>query len=1197
MMKRRMKKLSILLAAALVLTSVPVSSFGAEILTTSESENSVNDSNDGNGALDAEDNEAPAEENSGSDGAPAEENSDSNEAPAEDRGNLNGSAPAEEPALNENTGEESAPTEEAAPSEVSPEGESAPTEGENAPAQGSEGKQGTGENTEGQESSQNPENSENTGDTETVSPDTPEETASEYTGEIEWEDEVKTEDPESVKKKDGEEEDEESEETEEEPGFNYVFTPGNIDMNMDFSDETVGYVTSATQERMDGEEGGDGASLSSLASLESSYYDSYNNYVTTPKNQGATAWCWAYAAASMAETSMIKNGIMTKDELEAKPVNPGHIVESTYNSKRYDYYGETWNKKTDATDFVPGDLTYDNSSGKAVKSWKSWDYTGYEFNISTETNSKNWQEGDLRFAKGNLINTVFNFERWAGPSTEGVINFEGNVDAVDAQLENAVWVPNNDIDSIKAMIRDYGSAGIQMKISDNSAGENPDTVVKRDNPAGSPQVTDCFKYTPVYTGYSTNHTAVLVAWDDSIDRSNFAIAGNIPDGNGGFLVKSSFAGDDRYGNGYFWISYEDAAFKLYNGKYKYAVAFDFTDSKTSDFTYGYDGTNHFASFSTKKIYGIFRSSHSGETASGKVEMLKSIGVGLQDAGKYKLSIYSSFDPTAAQGSQILNEFLVETMTVQFNYPGYHTIELDEPILFYKNDVVSVCFEKYDSTNFEILVDGFDTDTDHGGWDTKKNKNYTDYGSGTDVLYEDAGDGQRIVYNSYTHGARDNSECYYITGADTSTPVSGNKVPVPGSTSDYMRIVPRLRLYTSNVKVPSNVDQTMLDIKLEKYIWTYTGNKVNPWPEVMIDFDKTEEGPVTDRGGRSYSKGIVMYSVKAKKSKDTITVESEYHYKLTYANNKEAGIAAAIVRGTGDIFSGEISMPFKIEKDQIRIEKCKILGLEPQDYKKVQSGKTLNSTYEGIKDNIIVKYYVPETKHYVNLQEGVDYKIGSIEGNNAMGKKLTVMITGIGSFKNTVKKPFKIRKENKEKPISDSTVAVNLRYTENGQTNIWEEGSIPDVDYTGKKILMEVESVYDSETGRYLEAGRDYNPKITYKASKSAGMASITLKALKGSGYSGSITRYFMINPMHITTDATVKFTKSYTYTGDPIKAKPTVKLYGKKMSQKDLCVVYINNTGSSSGEATATGIVFGRGRYTGYVGYGTFTIKPASSST
>ena len=41
-MKRSLKKLSIILAAALVLTSLPVSSFGAEIQTT-ESENSVSE--------------------------------------------------------------------------------------------------------------------------------------------------------------------------------------------------------------------------------------------------------------------------------------------------------------------------------------------------------------------------------------------------------------------------------------------------------------------------------------------------------------------------------------------------------------------------------------------------------------------------------------------------------------------------------------------------------------------------------------------------------------------------------------------------------------------------------------------------------------------------------------------------------------------------------------------------------------------------------------------------------------------------------------------------------------------------------------------------------------------------------------------------------------------------------------------------
>ncbi len=1019
--------------------------------------------------------------------------------------------------------------------------------------------------------------------------------ANETALDVKWEDETKTdsdkEDKEKEEDKDDEEEDSEDEDSEEEdvepeesdPEDDYGFIPGNIDMNMDFSKETVRYISSATQERIYGNTEDGEASLNSLDALEESYYGSYENYVTEPKNQGKTAWCWAYAAASLAETSMIKNGILTKEDLESKPVSPKHIVQTTYNPNRYDYYGETWEKASEAADFDA------DTVGRAR------DFTGYM--ISTDTNSEplSIDSTDLIYARGNLMSTVFNFERLAGPSREEVINFEGNTDIIDAQLRDAIWVPNNDIDSIKAMIRDYGSVGIQMDIG-------PNTVSYRES-ADQKDITHYFKYTPTFTGYTTNHTAVLVAWDNSIDRNLFTVSGNTPASNGAFLVKNSYAGNTALGDGYFWISYEDAAFKLYNGKYKYAVAFDFAPSKTNDFTYGYDGTNHFGSYYTKKVYGIFKSNHSGETASGKVEMLKSIGVGLQDAGKYQLTIYSGYDPSASKGNQYLTQFEVETKTVEFNYPGYHIIELDYPILFYKNDVISVSFEKYDSTNFNFLVDGYgvaNPGSKEGGWNNKNSKGYfTD----SDIKYEkvvtkdEDGNSHYIVYNAFTHGDRENVESYFATAGDSSNIVSGNKVPTSGQTTSYIRITPRMRLYTSNITVPKNIDQTMLDIKLKKYIWTHTGNNVCPWPEVMVDFNMTEGGRPKDRGGRYYDNGIVMYNQK-KETINKVSTTTEYHYKLSYANNKEAGLAAVIVRGTGDIFSGEISTPFKIEKDQIRIEKCKILGLEPQDLKTIAPGKTLNNTYADVKNNMVIKYYVSETKHYVTLREGVDYKLGSIEGTNEYGKKLSVMVTGIGTFRNTIKPTFKIRKENKEKPLSDTSVVVKYRI--NGEDKVWDGRSLPEFDYSGAKVEIADVSLYEKDADgneTKLEPDVHYKSKFKYKGNKSAGMASITIKAVKGGGFTGSITRYFMIDPMHVTTDATVKFNKTYRYTGNPIKAKPTVKLYGKKMAQKDICVIYFNNTGSSSGEATATGIVFGRGRYTGYVGYSTFTIKSSSSTT
>ncbi|MCR4590192.1 MAG: hypothetical protein K5668_05175, partial [Lachnospiraceae bacterium] len=227
----------------------------------------------------------------------------------------------------------------------------------------------------------------------------------------------------------------------------------------------------------------------------------------------------------------------------------------------------------------------------------------------------------------------------------------------------------------------------------------------------------------------------------------------------------------------------------------------------------------------------------------------------------------------------------------------------------------------------------------------------------------------------------------------------------------------------------------------------------------------------------------------------------------------------------------------------------------------------------------------------------DYTIGSIEGENKAGKKLTVMVTGIGSFKNSVKPKFKLRKAKDKKPLSDATVSVNLTLTVDGKERHWAEGELPEIPYTGSKIKPQIEGIYDAETGKKLEPGIDYNAKIKYKNNKQAGMASIIIKAQRGGFYSGKITRYFLITPMHVTTDAKVKFKSSYRYTGNPVKPIPTVTYFGKKLKKSDIYVQYKNNTGSSTGSATSQGIVFGKGRYDGYIGYGNFTIKSSGTSS
>ncbi len=1012
------------------------------------------------------------------------------------------------------------------------------------------------------------------------------------------------------------------EETEEEPQY----YGGNIDMFMDFESDTVEEISEASDARLASLASSGEAGLSSLESEKSQYYVPYEKYIGNISNNmegisensaNDNRLCWAYTAAALADINLVKKGYKGKDE----HVDPIQIAQATYNKYRYDSYGETWKMTSETPYFDEDKLTEESGSHTN----RYWDHTGFiksTSNIRSSSDNKYHDDDyelidvtkteELKTASGNLLFATFNFERWASPylvggdsnsdgndsidssDDDGHLNFEADTSGVGAQLQNAYWVPSTDIEAIKAMIVDHGAVGIQM----NRKANGPNKTKLSGLVSGNEHIhrTDehrsWYQFIPIYNGYRTDHTVALVGWDDSVGKDcfkkwNIGDRKNIePSRTGAFLALSPTVKgckDKDYTYDYFWISYDDAAFKAYNSKYRYAVAYDFAENDTSDYSYGYDGSNYFNSFSTKKVYGIFKSGHSGKTGSGNVEVLKSIGVGVQDAGRYRLTIYSGYDPT---GKRYLNQYEVLTQQIELSYPGYHTVELDEPILFYKNDTISVCFEKVDSTDFHMLVDGF--------YDPKRD-NYTSKStSGERVKGCSIASENGVLFSSFTNGTRVGAESFFmsVSGNNNGSVVQGSVIPYSGSSSKYMGITPRMRLYTSDIKVPKNIDQTMLDVKLKKYIWTHTGKAITPMPEVLVDFSMTQDGIPHDRGHREYPEALVMYNKIG---------DVESHYNYVGVNNKDTGIAAVIVRGKGDIFSGEISVPFKIVKDQLNISKCKIEGLEPQEYKEGE-GKALTSIYGDIKNNMIVKYYVSETKHYVTLTEGIDYTVGSIEGNNTKGKKLTVMVTGIGTFKNTVKPKFKVQKAKDKKPISDRTISVNLKFEDGGRTVSWNEeehlGELPELNYTGKKLKPEIVSIYDAGTGKLLEPGIDYKAKIKYKKNKTAGMAKIIIKAAKGGPYSGKVTRYFLIKPMHVTTDAVVKFPKSsYKYTGKPIKAIPKVTLYGKRLKKGDIYVDYTNNTGSSSGTATAQGVVFGKGRYTGYMGYGNFSIGPGSSTT
>ncbi|MCR5526084.1 MAG: hypothetical protein K6F39_01710 [Lachnospiraceae bacterium] len=364
---------------------------------------------------------------------------------------------------------------------------------------------------------------------------------------------------------------------------------------------------------------------------------------------------------------------------------------------------------------------------------------------------------------------------------------------------------------------------------------------------------------------------------------------------------------------------------------------------------------------------------------------------------------------------------------------------------------------------------------------------------------------------------------------------------------------------------TNAQVSGVTVSLDEPVYMKTGSAIKPTPHVTVS-------------GTTVSAGT---------------------YTVSYHNNTKVGTAAVVVKGAnkGDVkWTGTYSASFKIVKKKISLssKEIKVLGVEDRQY--TQSGN-----YK--QDNVKVYYINPESGDYTELREGVDYT-KTITGTSAANKKkMKVVITPASSstiFKG--KKTIKFRTYDKKKVLTDpDNITVSVSYNNKSLANY--EAVDPVFKNSTSLALTKIKpsvTLTDSD-GNKLTEGTDY--KVTYKANKNPGIASIVVK-LKKSGkqtYYGKLIRYFTIEPIEITSSmVTYCQTKSssYTYTGDEIipSMKVKVKINGKVRTltqDTDYYVACINNVKKRSASATnpPTAYVFGMGKYQGYIGSDTFRIK------
>ncbi|MBR1507051.1 MAG: hypothetical protein IJ619_03535 [Eubacterium sp.] len=431
----------------------------------------------------------------------------------------------------------------------------------------------------------------------------------------------------------------------------------------------------ATPGDADGNEDGDD---SLVPGDEESLENSYNYYdmrttgnITSVKNQGGYNTCWAFGATGMAETSMLKQGFVSKNASGTTP---------------------------DYSEFQLAYFTYHSSATKDPLGNLEGDY-----NMVGSSNRDFLENG------GSPLVSQFTLASWVGLVDESLAPYSSAraTAVLDPSLEytrNAVHmkdsrlVENVNRDYVKDLILTYGAAITGIKFDTSYFAR------------------DGVSY--VYPNQTMpGHAVLLIGWDDSYSRNNFSYT---PEGDGAWLVKNSWG---KGNHDYFWISYYDPTLlRKYNslsGKRSMntSSAFRFEPAGDYDFNYQYDGGYGNQTYNLtngNSIANIFKIS--GDMA----ERLSAVSFALADDNvDYSIQLYRN--PKAAYGGSELDPVsgtpvLARPVTGRTDYAGIYTVKLGSSPVFYEGETVSIVITLSDSDSGDskttIYLDGHYSDSSY-----------------------------------------------------------------------------------------------------------------------------------------------------------------------------------------------------------------------------------------------------------------------------------------------------------------------------------------------------------------------------------------------------------------------------------------------------------------------------------------------------
>lgn len=413
------------------------------------------------------------------------------------------------------------------------------------------------------------------------------------------------------------------------------------------------------------------SSIRTRSALPEKYDLREHNLATPVRDQSPWGSCWSFGALAGAESNALSQGVSNPDYSEL------HLAWFTYQNQ---VSGNQSGEGVSLTENY-NILDQGGNSLKAVSVLSSWQGIDDEANVPYQNNAGTLdKDGDWSVDESKRFNSTAHLveagflpspslqQNYEATTAEELFYYEYNAEAVSA---------------IKRAVMQKGAVNI-MYYADQSRPDQQGNGKYFNYNTWSQYVNELI----VEGEDSTipNHSVAIVGWDDNYAVENFN-EGRRPAQPGAWIVKNSWGTqgwgvEDASGEntGYFYLSYYDnsimmpTTFEIDDGD----DGFDYDNNYQYDYL-GLSNAMEFMSDEPLSIANVF-------TATDEYQQLGAVSTVLNNPKRtVEVNIYK-LNPNAVSPT---DGTLVASTSKYFEYSGYYTIELPEPVNLSKGEKFSV----------------------------------------------------------------------------------------------------------------------------------------------------------------------------------------------------------------------------------------------------------------------------------------------------------------------------------------------------------------------------------------------------------------------------------------------------------------------------------------------------------------------------